>query len=134
VIPMILDAQSAFDQRGDSLRGPQLRAVAVGHRALCQQLEQFCSLFRAQFGRSARGWLGFQRLHSTGAQRVAPAKDATGVASDPAGYFMQRQLLPQQCDYAMTTLLQSFWRTVRSHRGTSFQDASMILHYLCGSQ
>ena len=108
VITMILDAQSAFDQRGDSLRGPQLRTVAVGHRALCQQLDQFCFLFLGQFGRSAGGWLGFQRLHSAGAQHVAPAKDATDVASDPAGYLMQRQLLPQQCDCATTTLLQRF--------------------------
>jgi hypothetical protein len=134
VIAMVLDAQSAFNQRGDSLRSPQLRTVAVGHCALCQQLEQFCFLPRAQFGRSAGGWLGFQRFYSTGTQGVAPAKDATGVAPDPAGYLMQRQLLPQQCDDAVTTLRQRFRRTMRSHRGTSFQDASMILHYLCGSQ
>jgi hypothetical protein len=25
-------------------------------------------------------------------------------------------------------------RTVRSHRDTPFQDVSIVLHYLCGSQ
>jgi len=119
VIAMIPDAQSAFDERGDSLRGPQLRTVAVGHRALCQQLDQSCFLFRAQFRRSAGGWLGFQRVRSAGAQRVAPAKHTTRVASDPTADLMQRQLLLQQCDDATTTSLQRFRRTMRSHEGTS---------------
>jgi hypothetical protein len=47
---------------------------------------------------------------------------------------MERELLLQQSHHATTTLLQRFGGTLRSHRGTSLQDASMILHYLCGSQ
>ena len=128
VIAMIAHPQSAFDQRGDPLRGPQLRPVAVRHCALCQELHQFCFLFRAQFGRSARGRLGFEGLRSTGAQCVAPTKNATGVASDPTGDLMQRQVLLQQCHCTTVSLLKRFWRTVRSHRGTSRQDAPMILH------
>ena len=128
VIAMIPHPQSAFDHRGDSLRGPQLRPVAVGHGALCQELYQFFFLFRGQFGRSARGWLGFQPVRSAGVQCVAPPKDTARVAPDPTCDLMKRQLLLQQGDGPTTTLLQRFWRTLRSHRGTSLQDASRILH------
>lgn len=119
MIAMIPHSPSAFDQRGDSLRGPQVCTVAVGHRTLCQQLDQFRFLFRAQFGRSAGSWLGFQRFLSAGLQCVAPAEDTARVASDPTGDLMQRQILLQQCDDATSSSLQRFRRTMRSHEGTS---------------
>jgi hypothetical protein len=56
------------------------------------------------------------------------------VAAQAAGNLMQGQLLFQQGRHPPSTFFQQFWRPVRSHRDTPFQDVSSILHYLCVSQ
>ena len=88
--------------------------------------------------RSAGGpagcWLGLQRLLPAGLQGIAPPQHTAGVAADSPRDLMQGQLLLEERDHPAPTLFQRFRRSMRSHGDTSFQDVSIVLHYLCGSQ
>jgi hypothetical protein len=56
------------------------------------------------------------------------------VAPQAAGDLMKAQLLLEERDHSPPTLFQQFGRTARSYGDTPFQDVSILLHYLCGSQ
>ena len=134
MIAMILDPQAVFDQRGDPLRGPQLRSVALRHSPFGQQTNEAYFLLRCQPGWSARRRLSLERIRPTGSQRVSPPKHTAGVATNAAADLMQGQFLPEESNDLSTTIFQRSRRTTRSHGDTPFQDASSVLHYLCGCQ
>jgi hypothetical protein len=96
--------------------------------------DQLFLLLRRQQRWPAGRRRGPQRSAAAPAPRITPSKNTAGMTSDSACNLMQRQFLSKQADYLASPLLQILRRTVRSHRGTPFQDASIILHYLCGSQ
>ena len=89
MIALIPNPQALLDQVGDPLRGPQLRAIAVGQRPLRQEADQPPLLRQPQLGWPARGWLGLQPLRPVGPERVAPAQNTAGMAADAAGDLMQ---------------------------------------------
>jgi hypothetical protein len=134
MIAMVSHSQSMFDQIGNSLGGPQLCPVSVGHRPLGQETNESVFLFRTQSRWPARCRLGFQCILSTGLQGIAPTHNAARMATYASGNLMKGKLLLQECNHTTPTLFQQFWRPLRSHRDTPFQDVSIILHYLCGSQ
>lgn len=134
VITMVVHPQVAFDQIGDSLCGPQLGPVAVRHRPFGQEATKACLLFRGQSRGAARRGFGGQCRIPAVLHGIAPTQDAARVAPHASGNLMKGQLLREECHGTFPTLFQQLGRTVRSHGDTPFQDASMILHYLCGSQ
>ena len=134
VIAMIPHSQLTFDKLSNSLSGPQLRSVSMSHCALGQETNKLLFLFQGQSGRPPRCRLGIQCLSSTGSQGIAPPHNATRMATDSPPDLMKRQLLLQERNHTTPTLFQQFGRPFRSHRDTPFQDVSIILHYLCGSQ
>jgi hypothetical protein len=134
VIPMVSDSQLAFDQIGNSLGGPQLCPISVGHGPLGQETNESFFLFQGQSRRPARCWLGFQRILPTGLQGIAPTHNTARMATYASSNLMEGELLLQERNHTTSTFLQQFRRPVRSHRDTPFEDVSIILHYLCGSQ
>jgi hypothetical protein len=56
------------------------------------------------------------------------------VTTHPPRNLMQREPLFQPSHNAAPSLLQRLRRTMWSHQGTPFRDASNVLHYLCGCQ
>jgi hypothetical protein len=134
VIAMVSDSQSAFDQIGNSLGGPQLCPISVGPGPLGQETNELLFLFQGQPRRSARCWLAFQRILPTGLEGIAPTHNTARVATYASGNLMEGELLLQERNHTMSTFFQQFRRPVRSHRDTPFEDISIILHYLCGSQ
>ena len=134
MIAMVSYPQSAFDQIGNALGGPQLCPVSVSHGPLHQEMNESFFLLRGQSGWPARRRLGFQRILPTGLQGIAPTQNTARVASYASCDFMKGKLLLEEPNHTTSTLFQQFRRPMRSHRDTPFQDASIILHYLCGSQ
>jgi hypothetical protein len=134
VIAMVSHPQVAFDQIGNSLGGPQLCPVSVGYGSSDHETNKVLFLFRRQSRGPARCGLGFQCLLSTGLQGIAPTHNAARMAPYASGNLMKGKLLLQERSHATSTFLQQLWRPLRSHRDTPYQDVSIILHYLCGSQ
>jgi hypothetical protein len=134
VIAMVSRSQSTFDQIGNSLGGPQLCPVSVGHGPLHQETNESFFLFRGQSRWPARCRLGFECLLPTGLQGIAPTHNAARMATYASGNLMKGKLLLQERSRTTPTLFQQFRRPMRSHGDTPFQDVSIILHYLCGSQ
>jgi hypothetical protein len=134
VIAMVSHAQLTFDQIGNALGGPQLCPVSVGHGPLGQETNELFFLFQGQSGWPARCRLGFQRILPTGVQGIAPTHNAARMATYASGNLMKGDLLLQKGNHTTSTFLQQFWRSLWSHGDTPFRDASIILHYLCGSQ
>ncbi len=134
MIAMVSDSQLAFDQIGNSLGGPQLSSVSMGHSPLTQETNESFLLFQGQSRWPARCWLGFQRILPTGSQGIAPTHNAAGMATDASGNFMEGELLLQERSHTTSTFFQQFRRSLRSHGDTPLEDVSIILHYLCGSQ
>ena len=134
VIMMVFHPELAFNQIGDPLRCPQLRPVTVSHGPLGQEADESLFLLRCQSRRSARRWFGGERGFAAVSERIAPSKDAARVTTHASCDLVKGQLLFEECYDTLPTLFQRCWRTVRSHGDTPFQDASIILHYLCGSQ
>ena len=134
MIAMVFHSQSTFDQIGNSLGGPQLCPVSVGHGPLGQETNKLFFLFRGQSGWPTWRRLGFQRLLPTGLQGIAPTHNAARMATYASGNLMKGELLLQERNHTTSTFFQQFRRPLRSHRDTPFQDVSIILHYLCGSQ
>ena len=134
MIAMVFHSQSAFDKIGNSLGGPQLCPVSVGHSPLGQEPNELFLLFQGQSRWSPWCRLGFQRALPTGAQGIAPTHNAARMATYAPSNLMKRELLLQERSHTASTFFQQFRRSVRTHRDTPFQDVSIILHYLCGSQ
>ena len=134
MIAMVSHSQSTFDQIGNSLGGPQLCPVSVGHGPLGQETNEPFFLFRGQSRWPARCRLGFQCILPTGLQGIAPTHNAAGMATYASGNLMKGKLLLQERSHTTSTFFQQFRRPLRSHGDTPFQDVSIILHYLCGSQ
>jgi hypothetical protein len=134
VIAMVSYPQSPFNDIGNSLGGPQLCPVSVGHGSLGQQINESVPLFQGQSGWPAWYRLCFQRILPTGSQGIAPTHNAAGMATDASGNFMEGELLLQERSHTTSTFFQQLRRSFRSHGDTPLQDVSIILHYLCGSQ
>jgi hypothetical protein len=134
VVMMVFHPKLVLDQIGDPLRCPQLRPVTVSHSPFGQKADESLFLLRCQSRRSARRWFGGERVFAAVSERIAPSKDAARVAAHTSGDLMKGQLLFKECNYTPPTIFQRLRRTMRSHRDTSFWDASIILHYLCGCQ
>lgn len=134
MIAMVSHPQSTFDQIGNSLGGPQLCPISVGHSPLDQETNELFSLFRGQSGWPAWDRLRFQCILSTGLQGIAPTHNTARMAPYTSGNLMKGELLLQERSHTVSTFLQQFRGPVRSHRDTPFEDVSIILHYLCGSQ
>ena len=78
---MITDAQFAFDQRGDTLAGPQITAKAVRLGALPQPRHNLALLLDREPGLSAAGFALTQRFGT------APVADAAHpLAHRPGGH------------------------------------------------
>jgi hypothetical protein len=134
VIAMVSHSQSTFDQISNSLGSPQLCPVSMCHGPLDQETNESFFLFRCQSGWPARCRFGFQCILPTGLQGIAPTQNAACVATYTSGNLMKGKLLLQERSHTTPTLFQQFRRPLRSHGDTPFQDVSIILHYLCGSQ
>ena len=134
MIAMVSHSQSTFDQISNSLGRPQFCPVSVCHGPLDQETNESFFLFRGQSGWPAWCWLGFQCILPAGLQGIAPTQNAARVAIYASGNLMKGKLLFQECNHTTPTLFQQFRRPLRSHADTPFQDVSIILHYLCGSQ
>ena len=134
MIAMVSYSQSMFDQIGNALGGPQLCPVSVSHGPLHQETNEPFFLFRGESWWPAGRLLGFQCTLPTGLQGIAPTQNAARVASYASCNFMKGKLLLEEPNHTAPTLFQQFRRPMRSHRDTPFQDVSIILHYLCGSQ
>ena len=134
MIAMVSDSQSASDQIGNSLGGPQLGPVSVCHGPLGQETNESLFLFRGQSGWPAGCRLGFQCLLSTGLQGITPTHNAARMATYASGNFVKGKLLLQERSHTTSTFFQQFRRPLRSHGDTPVQDVSIVLHYLCGSQ
>jgi hypothetical protein len=134
VIAMVSNSQLAFDQIGYSLGGPQLCPVSLGHGPLGQETNESFLLFQGQPRRSTRCRFGLQGILPTGLQGIAPTHHTACMATDASGNLMEGELLLQEGSDTTSTFFQPFWRPVRSHRDTPFEDVSIILHYLCGCQ
>jgi hypothetical protein len=118
VIAMVSHSQSAFNQIGNSLGGPQLCPVSVGHGSLDQETNKLFLLFRGQSRGPTRCWLGFQCLWPTGLQGIAPTHNTTCMASHASGNLMEGKLLLQERSHTAPTLIQQFRRSFRSHGDT----------------
>jgi len=118
VIAMVFHSQSTFDQIGNSLGGPQLCPVSVGHGPLGQETNESFLLFQGQSGWPARCRLGFKRILPTGLQGIAPTHNATRMATYASGNLMKGKLLLQKGSHTTSTFLQQFWRPLRSHGDT----------------
>jgi hypothetical protein len=134
VITMVFHPKLALDLIGDSLCCPKLCSVTMGHGSFSQEPSEAFFLFHGQSRRSARCWFGFQRVFSAILERIAPSKNTARVTAHASGDLMKGQLLFEECYNTLPTFFKRLRRTVRSHGDTPFQDASIILHYLCGSQ
>ena len=133
MIAMVFHSQPTFDKIGNSLGGPQLCSVSVGHGPLGQEANKLFLLFQGQTGWPPGGRLCFQRVLPTGAQSIAPTHNAAGMATDATGNFMEGEFLLQERSHTTPALFQQFRRSFGSHGDTPFEDVSIILHYLCGS-
>jgi hypothetical protein len=89
VIAMVSHPESALDKIGNPLRSPQFRPVAVSHGSLRQETDKSLFLSRCQPGRPARRRLGPERILTARLQGIAPAKDATRVATHASGNLMK---------------------------------------------
>jgi hypothetical protein len=134
VITMVFHSQPTFNKIGNSLGGPQLCAVSVGDGPLGQEANELFLLFQGQSGWSAWCRLCFQCGLPAGLQGIAPTHNAARMATYAPSNLMKRELLLQERNHTAPTFFQQFRRSVRTHRDTPFQDVSIVLHYLCGSQ
>jgi hypothetical protein len=134
MIAMVFHPQSAFDQVGNPLRGPQLRPVSMCHGPFSQEMNESRFLFQCQSGWPACRRLGLQGIRPTGSQSIAPTENTTRVATHTSGDLMKGQFLFEERNHTTPTLFKRSRRTFRSHGDTPFQDVSIILYYLCGSQ
>lgn len=134
MIAVVFHSQSMFDKVGNSLGGPQFCPVSVGHGPLGQEPNELFLLFQGQSRWPPGRRLCFQRVLPTGAQSIAPTHNAARMATQAPSYLMKRELLLQERSDAASTFFQQFRSSMRTHRDTPYQDVSIILHYLCGSQ
>jgi hypothetical protein len=134
VIAMVSHSKMTFDYLDNSLGGPQLGPVSVRQGPFGQETNQLFFLFRGQPGWPTRRGLGLQGILSAGSHRISPTKNTAGVATDASGDFMKGELLFEEGNRTASTFFKGFWRTLRSHGDTPYQDISIILHYLCVSQ
>jgi hypothetical protein len=134
VIAMVSHSKMAFDHFGNSLCGPQLRPISMCHGPFGQETNQLLFLLRGQPGRPTGCGLGLQGILPAGSHRISPTKNAAGVAADASGDFMKGEFLFEEGNRTASAFFQGFWRTLWSHGDTPYQDISIVLHYLCGSQ
>jgi len=134
VIMMVFHLQLAFDQVGDSLCRPEFRSVTMGYGPFGQEPNEAFLLFRSQARWSTRRRFGGERFFPTVLERIAPSKDAACVTTHASRNLMKGQVLFEECYDMFSTLFQRLRRAMRSHGDTPFQDASILLHYLCGCQ
>ena len=134
MIAMVSHSKMTFDYLDNSLGGPQLGPVSVRQGPFGQEKYQLFFLFRGQPGWPTRRGLGLQGILSAGSHRISPTKNTAGVATDASGDFMKGELLFEEGNRTASTFFKGFWRTLRSHGDTPYQDISIILHYLCVSQ
>jgi hypothetical protein len=135
MIAMILHSQLVFDQRRNALGRLQLSPIPMCHGTFAQEADKALFLSRGKLRRSARHWLGFQGIVTALLQRIAPSKDVACMTPNAAGNLMEGQVLLEECYDTLPTFFKHICRTLRSRHGdTPFEDASIILHYLCGSQ
>jgi hypothetical protein len=134
VIAMVFHSKMTFDHLDNSLCGPQLCPVSVRQGPFGQETNQLLFLLRGQPGRPTRRGLGLQGILPAGSHRISPTKNTAGVATYASGNFMKGELLFEEGNRTASAFFQGFWRTLRSHGDTPYQDISIVLHYLCGSQ
>jgi hypothetical protein len=134
VIAMVSHSKMTLDYLDNSLRGPQLGPVSVRLGPFGQQTNQLFFLLRGQPRWPTRRGLGLQGLLPAGLHRISPTKNTTGVATDAPADFMKGELLFEEGNRTASAFFQGFCRTLRSHGDTPYQDTSIVLHYLCGSQ
>jgi len=128
VIAMVSYSKMTFDYLDNSLGGPQLGPVSVRQGPFGQERNQLFFLLRGQPGWPTRRGLGLQGILSAGLHCISPTKNTAGVATDASGDFMKGELLFEKGNHKASTFFKGFWRTLRSHGDTPFQDVSIILH------
>lgn len=95
MVAMIFDAESPFDQGGDSLSRPQFGPIAMGHGPLRKKDHQLFLLLHRKTGQAARGGLGLQCSTTAVEPCISPSEHTAGVASNTARNLMQREILSQ---------------------------------------
>lgn len=128
MIAMVSHCQSTFDEIGNSLGGPQLCPVSVGHGPLGQEPNELFLLFGGQSRWPTWCGLRFQCVLPPGAQGIAPPHNAARMATYAPSNLMKRKVLLQERTHTTSTFFQQFRGPVRPHRDTSVWDVSIILH------
>jgi len=118
VIAVISHSQVTFDQIGNSLSGPQLCPISMGHGSLGQEANKLLFLFQGQSGGPPWCRLGFQCFLPAGSQGIPPPHNTTRMTTYASSNLMKRQFLLQEGKHTPSTLFQQFWRPFRSHRDT----------------
>jgi hypothetical protein len=134
VITMVSHSKMTFDHLDNSLCGPQLCPVSVRQGPFYQETNQLLFLLRGQPGWPTRHGLGLQGIPPAGSHRISPTKNTAGVATYASRDFMKGKFLFEEGNRTASAFFQGFGRTLRSHGDTPYQDISIVLHYLCGSQ
>lgn len=134
MIAMVSHSKMTLDYLDNSLSGPQFGPVSVRQGSFGQQTNQLPFLLRGQPGWPTRRGLGFQGILPPGSHRISPTENTAGVATDASGDFMKGELLFEEGNRTASAFFEPLWRTLRSHGDTPYQDISIVLHYLCGSQ
>lgn len=115
MIPVVGHAEALFDQVGDALRGPQVRGVAVLHRALQEHRGQSRPLLLREFARAARSALDFKDTFALHRALIAPTKHRTGIAADEAGGFVQVVPFVEKGQRFAASIRKPFRGTGRTH-------------------
>lgn len=115
VIAVIADAEALADQLRDAGGGPNFGPIAVGHRALQQQLDQALPLADAQLERTARREPHAQRQAPALVARITPSHHRDRCTAQQAADLVERPAFIQEPQRAMPSCLENRRPTLRSH-------------------
>jgi hypothetical protein len=122
MIMMILHSKLVFDQFGNAGCCPQLRPIPIRHGSFSQEPDKALFLTRCKLWRSARHWLGFQRVVAALFERIAPSENTARMTTNAPRNFMKRQLLLKKCNYTLSAFFKQLRRAMWSwHRDTPFK-------------
>ena len=79
MVAMVPHLEPDSDHIGNTLRGPKVRAISVGHRPLEEIAQETVFLSIRQFRWAAGCRSGTQRLPSSSAIRIAPSHNGDGT-------------------------------------------------------
>jgi hypothetical protein len=130
MIPMVLNSELVVDQFRNASGSPQIRPVAVHHRALQQKLDQALSLLPIQLPGSTWGKAHPQSRSSTLPSSITPAHHRTCMTADTPSYFVKRVTRIQQCQGPLTPIFEQVGAPFQSgHRSSAPETAYYCIIY-----